>query len=63
MSKAYTTQDLKDSIQAMEDEGLPLDAKTEIHINNKIYHIQRIGHFHVVPNMTIQLVLKKATEL
>jgi hypothetical protein len=59
MSTHYTTQDLKDSIAAMEDEDLPLNAATEVHIDGKVYYITSIGHFHIVPNMTIELTLAK----
>lgn len=53
----FTTADLKRGIEEMEKEGLPLDAPLEVHIKNKVYHVTRIGHFHVIPNMTISLKL------
>lgn len=58
--KAYTTEDLKKSIQAMEDEGLDLTAPLELSVegDGDHYEIERIGHFHAIPNMTINLKLK-----
>lgn len=58
MSKPYTTKDLKDAITAMEDEELPLDAKLEVYIDGKTYNVVSVGHFHVVPNMVIELKIK-----
>lgn len=63
MSKPTTTQDIKNAIQVMEDEGLPLTANVEIWIGGKVYHIKSMGHFHVIPNMTIELVLQEAKGL
>jgi len=61
MSKGepYTTEDVKKNIQVMEKEGLPLDAPVEVFIDGKTYHIVSLGHFHVIPNMTIELRLMK----
>ncbi len=58
--EAYTTEDLKKSIQAMEDEGLDLTAPLELSVegDGDIYEIERLGHFHAIPNMTISLKLK-----
>lgn len=54
----YTAQDFKKNIETMESEGLPLDAPVEVEIDGKTYHIKGLGHFHVIPNMTILLELK-----
>jgi len=58
--KPYTTEDIKKSIQVMEDEKLDLTAPVEISIEGDggIYEIESLGHFHVIPNMTISLKLK-----
>lgn len=58
--KSYTTEDLKKSIQAMEDEGLDLTAPLELSVegDNDHYEVESIGHFHAIPNMTIRLKLK-----
>lgn len=58
--KAYTTEDLKKAIQAMEDEGLDLTAPLELSVegDSDHYDIESIGHFHAIPNMTIHLKLK-----
>lgn len=61
MAKPYTTQDFKNNIATMEEEELPLDAPVEVTIegDDNLYHIESLGHFHVIPNMTIHLKLKK----
>lgn len=43
----------------MEDEDLPLEADVEVWINNKLYYITRVAHFHVVPNLILELKIKK----
>jgi len=59
--KPYTTADFKKNIQNMEEEGLPLTAPVEVTIvgDNNVYHIESLGHFHFIPNMTITLKLKR----
>ncbi len=44
----------------MEDEGLDLTAPVEVNIegDGDHYSIESLGHFHVIPNMTISLKLK-----
>ncbi len=61
MGKPFTTQDFKNNIETMEEEKLPLDAPVEVTIegDDNLYHIESLGHFHVIPNMTIHLKLKK----
>lgn len=56
----YTTEDLKNAIKTMEDEGLDLTAPIEVSVegDSDHYDIERLGHFHVIPNMTIKLKLK-----
>lgn len=58
--KPYTTEDLKKAIQAMEDEGLDLTAPIEVSVegDSDHYDVESLGHFHVIPNMTIHLKLK-----
>lgn len=58
--KEYTTADLKKAIESMEKEGLDLDAPIELSVegDGDHYSIESIGHFHVIPNMTIHLKLK-----
>lgn len=60
--KPYTTKDFKKAIKMMEDEKLPLTAPVEVTIDgdNNIYEIESLGHFHVIPNMTIHLKLRKS---
>jgi hypothetical protein len=58
--KSYTAEDIEKNIQTMKDEGLSLDAPVEVTIegDEDTYEVENMGHFHVVPNMTISLKLK-----
>ena len=57
----YTTADMKKNIQSMEDEDLEMTAEVEVTIegDDNLYVIESLGHFHVIPNVTIHLKLKK----
>lgn len=59
-NKPYTTEDIKKAVKTMEDEKLDLTAPVEVTIegDGDHYEIASLGHFHVVPNMTISLKLK-----
>jgi hypothetical protein len=62
--KPYTTEDFEKNIQIMKDEDLPMTAPIEVTIegDDNVYHIESLGHFHVIPNMTIHLKLKSIYE-
>lgn len=61
MGKPYTTEDFIKNIETMKEEKLPMTAPIEVTIegDDNIYVIESLGHFHVIPNMTINLKLKK----
>lgn len=63
-NKPYTTEEIKKNIQVMEDEGLPLTAPIEVTIKgiDGYFHIVHLGHFHAIPNMTIELELYPEVE-
>lgn len=60
-TKPYTTKDFEKNIKIMKDEELPLTAPIQVTIegDDNIYEIVGLGHFHVIPNMTIHLKLRK----
>lgn len=59
--KPYTTEDFIKNIETMKEENLPMTAPIEVTIegDDNVYEIESLGHFHVIPNMTINLKLKK----
>lgn len=54
-SSKFSVADLKRAIEIMEEEGLDLNALVQVYANDKEYNITRLGHFHVIPNLTIDL--------
>ena len=54
-NKFATTKDLLLAINVMEEEKLPLDAEVLCYTGEKEYKVVGIGHFHLIPNMTLTL--------
>lgn len=57
--KLATTADLKHAIEIMEGEKLHLDAEIIVFIKGREYEVTSIGHFHCIPNLTLQVRAKK----
>ena len=56
-SRYATTKDLQEATRHMRKEKLSLDARVEIYLkgNDKRYGIVGISHFHVIPNLILEI--------